>query len=411
MATLSVLVVEDDAAKRDRLVECIRAGARTIEVNIVVAESANGARKELQERPFDLLILDVALPRFDRERPLPDTGLLLLREITESDLYKRPRYILGVTAHEEISVTAQREFHERLWRMLYCDPASEGWLNAIAKFVGHIAGAAADASHRRHLVDVCVVTALHTPEYEAVLDIPWGWKPALPLDERTFFSSGVARSSNQQVTIAAASALRMGMVPATILVSKLVQHLRPRVVLMAGICAGIGGKAAFGDVIVGTDCWAWESGKHVEGKDGRVFEPEPVSFTADDEIVARFQQIQGDRKLLDAIRASWKGNQPATALNVHLGPIATGSPVVAKSDVVEKIRATNRRTVGIDMEAYAVLGAAGAYGDPRPKSGIVKSVCDFADSGKDDNWRTYAAYTSAKTIQVWVERFAKEFVK
>jgi len=48
--------------------------------------------------------------------------------------------------------------------------------------------------------------------------------------------------------------------------------------------------------------------------------------------------------------------------------------------------------------------AAAYYSGPnRPKVLIAKSVCDFANPEKNDNWQSYAAYTSAQ--------FAYNFLK
>ena len=35
----------------------------------------------------------------------------------------------------------------------------------------------------------------------------------------------------------------------------------------------------------------------------------------------------------------------------------------------------------------------------------VKSVCDFADGDKNDNYQKYAAFTSALTIKEFLEKF------
>ena len=46
------------------------------------------------------------------------------------------------------------------------------------------------------------------------------------------------------------------------------------------------------------------------------------------------------------------------------------------------------------MEAFGVLTAASLSGVSIPKTLILKSVCDFANTDKNDQWQKYAAYTS-----------------
>ncbi len=41
------------------------------------------------------------------------------------------------------------------------------------------------------------------------------------------------------------------------------------------------------------------------------------------------------------------------------------------------------------------MAAADYARQPAPYALAIKSVCDFADAHKGDNWQAYAAYTSA----------------
>lgn len=411
MNSLKLLIVDDSESKCAEIRRELGMHAWRHEVDLTVARSVNGARKYLQLVPFDLLILDVALPNFDGESPVQDAGLTLLREITESDLYKKPRYVLGNTAHKDVIRQAESTFSNCLWRLVYSGVEDGAWVTAISKLLAHIEQAARDASSRKSMTDVCIVSALRQPELEAILDLPWGWTAGLPLDESTFYYEGHATSGNGDVSVVSANALRMGMLPAAILVSKLVQSLRPRVVLMTGICAGIEGKVQLGDIIVSTECWSWESGKYSVKGGERQFEPEIQSYCADDSLVASFMQMQADRSWLDCVRTSWAGRPPATQLSLHLGPLATGAPVVSDTEVVKRIVSINRKTLGIDMEAYAVLGAARAWNHPVPKVTVVKGVCDFANEKKNDEWQHYSAFVSAQAIKQWVEKHSMEFVE
>ena len=55
-----------------------------------------------------------------------------------------------------------------------------------------------------------------------------------------------------------------------------------------------------------------------------------------------------------------------------------------------------RHTAGLDMESYAVVYAANHASAPKPTPIIVKSVCDFADSRKTDDYQRFAAYSSCE---------------
>ncbi len=47
------------------------------------------------------------------------------------------------------------------------------------------------------------------------------------------------------------------------------------------------------------------------------------------------------------------------------------------------------------MEAYAVMAASDFARKMAPKSIVIKSVCDYADSEKNNTWQEFASYTSA----------------
>jgi nucleoside phosphorylase len=83
----------------------------------------------------------------------------------------------------------------------------------------------------------------------------------------------------------------------------------------------------------------------------------------------------------------------------------TGTAVVADPDVTGALTEMQRKLVGIEMEAYGVLCASKFSGDAIPTTFILKSVSDFADDKKNDDWQAYASYTSAMLMHHWAVRF------
>jgi nucleoside phosphorylase len=62
-----------------------------------------------------------------------------------------------------------------------------------------------------------------------------------------------------------------------------------------------------------------------------------------------------------------------------------------------------RKTIAVEMESYAFMRAA-RLADTRWYI-VIKSVTDFADATKDDNWREYAKYTSAHFFVRFIRSF------
>ena len=69
------------------------------------------------------------------------------------------------------------------------------------------------------------------------------------------------------------------------------------------------------------------------------------------------------------------------------------------------MRSQLRRTVALDMESYAVVYAAENAAAPRPIPLIIKSVCDYADAQKSDQYQKFAAFTSCEFAKLLYEKF------
>ncbi|MCI6585699.1 MAG: hypothetical protein MSC47_01020 [Oscillibacter sp.] len=57
------------------------------------------------------------------------------------------------------------------------------------------------------------------------------------------------------------------------------------------------------------------------------------------------------------------------------------------------------------MESYAVAYAAEHAVEPRPVPLIIKSVCDYADAQKSDQYQKFAAFTSCEYAKLLYEKF------
>ncbi|HZO71775.1 MAG TPA: hypothetical protein VFB60_06195 [Ktedonobacteraceae bacterium] len=87
----------------------------------------------------------------------------------------------------------------------------------------------------------------------------------------------------------------------------------------------------------------------------------------------------------------------------HIKPMASGSAVRSDNPFTH-IQVPVRNTVAIDMEGAAFYRAVADH--PGLHSLLVKGVCDYADSDKDDSYHHYAATLSA----IYMVTFIKEYV-
>ena len=91
--------------------------------------------------------------------------------------------------------------------------------------------------------------------------------------------------------------------------------------------------------------------------------------------------------------------EPA-AFRTHVGPIASGSKVVEDAGIFERLSASVRKVLGLEMEAAAIGALAHARG--LAYAVVMKGVMDHADPDKSDNFKAFAAQASAECLIAFV---------
>ena len=89
-------------------------------------------------------------------------------------------------------------------------------------------------------------------------------------------------------------------------------------------------------------------------------------------------------------------------LRVHVGPIASGNQVMQDDEVFERLAASVRKVLGVEMEA-AAIGAL-AHAAQVEFSVVMKAVMDHADADKSDNFKPFAARASAECLLAFVKQ-------
>lgn len=237
--------------------------------------------------------------------------------------------------------------------------------------------------------DVALMTAVvvETTAAKRMLD---NWTAhTYPDDPYVTYFTGTFTSGGKERKIVLAQQSQMGMTACALLSMKVIERFRPRYLIMVGIAAGIGGdRQIYGDVIVPDVIWEYSTGKFVGADEAPIrfgdvgFLPRPTSLEMDPDL----------RTLIDKVSQSKEHE-----FMVHLGPMACGSSVVANRSFVERrVHALMPGTVGLDMESYSIFYAARNCTAPRPKALVIKSICDYANNEKSDQYQKFAAYTSSQ---------------
>ena len=251
---------------------------------------------------------------------------------------------------------------------------------------------------KKYNTDVAILTVT-TTEFNAVLHFH-NWKArTFPGDEQIYDVATFERDG-KTYSLVHTKISEMGMTAAAATATKVIYTFRPRYIIMVGIAAGIAKsemeEQMYGDVIVPDIVWNYSAGKFVSPEKAQItygnlgFLPRSTSESIPEEIVPYLQK---------AIHS------PDNPSHAYMGPMACGSTVVASRELLEKqVYSQYNHTAGLDMESYAVVYAANHASDPKPTPIITKSVCDFADSTKTDDYQRFAAYSSCEFAKFLYEK-------
>lgn len=247
---------------------------------------------------------------------------------------------------------------------------------------------------------VALITATATEE-SGVLHMYNDWKSLnFERDSQKYYETAIERKG-KQLKIVAARQSEMGMTAAGVLTTKMIALFKPRFVFVVGIAAGVARKKTleqiYGDIVIPDIVWDYSSGKFVSAKKA------PMSF-GDVGFIPRPHFVNTDESLLALVEQAIES--PDNEFHVHIGPMACGSTVVANSEIVDKqIHSQYGNTAALDMESYAVMYAVEHAILPKPKGLVIKSVCDYADEEKTDQYQKFASYTSSQFAKYLIENY------
>jgi nucleoside phosphorylase len=198
---------------------------------------------------------------------------------------------------------------------------------------------------------------------------------------------GELKQGAKSFTFYAACQFSPGMTSAAILAARMIDLYRPRYIVMVGIAAGFDRKLAPGSVLIADGVANYQQGKVTD----KGFVRDVVTFQLDQQLKGRFMHHK-DQIIQEINNEALPFIRPIEAL---IGPIVAGNQVVASRSIMEGLKDSFRKVIGVEMEGFAIFQAAAESQHPQPIPFLIKSVCDFGDEQKDDQYHKLAAYTSA----------------
>jgi nucleoside phosphorylase/CheY-like chemotaxis protein len=403
---INILVLDDSEEKTSIILKFLIEECNINAENIKSEKNVKDGRKILYEKDFDLLLLDLVLPRDQESEPNADESIKFLEEIYYNSSIHIPVHIIGFSQFDELINAHHNKFDDKLWHLINFNYANSNWKDKLKSKVCYITSLKQrfkDSLESKNNYDIGIICALEIPEFKEILELNCSWKKiSLENDPLVYYEGKINTINGNQFKIIACSINRMGMQATSSVSTKMIEKFNIKQLFMTGICAGIKERDTnYGDIIISENITDYGSGKMVENEKGDlILRPEPHQIPTEQHLISKLNSfLREDDKILE-IQTKYKGNKPLTLLTAKIGPTTSGSYVVSSENLVNTITSQNRKLLAIDMEGYGMYLACHFFNKTTPL--MIKSVCDFGDKHKGDDYQNYASFTSANFLYSFI---------
>ncbi len=409
---LRILLIDDSQDKIKRYLDLLAENTEISLDLIDTSASIQEAQTKMSLKQYDLAILDLYLPLRYGDEPNPENTIRLLSELQNDTDLNMPYNIVGITRWKDADPKYKEFFDSLLLAYIVYEEGNDDWKKKLSNKVDFLLKAQRSVQMQDYYnYDVAIINALQNENLHILKAFGQeGWKEEkIPADmSTTYYTKTIKLKNNKTIRIVTCCALQMASTASAVLTTKLIYNFRPKYLFMTGIAAGVNrNNVNLGDIMVASKVLDGASGKIKTNSEGiDLFMPDYHEFPLDTDMHAIIQKLSVNRELLDNIEKSYENQnaKPCSKLNLFLGPIASVPAVLSSKQEVNKIKEHCRKLLGVEMEEYGVFYAAHNTARPRPKYVVVvKSVSDYADPEKSDNYQDYCMFTSAMFVKYLIE--------
>lgn len=397
---INIIIVEDNKDKLINIQELIKTEIDIPEQNVSTAKNVKEAKIIMRNTTFDLMILDLVLPLDEDDKESPENGISFLKTIQTNPTINPPIHIVGLTSFTDLREQYADEFTKYLWHLIEYKGYESDWKEKLKEIFFHLIKVRKEFLNPinfKYDFDIAIICALNNPELDQILKISANWKKLSIKNDATQYFVGNFEREEKKLKIVCASPPQMGMVASATLAMKMINTFKPKYITMTGIAAGYSGNdLGFGDILIADQSYDGTSGKitTLENME-KSFSPNPTPIPLDSDLKEKLRGYE-NHEILSKIKRGYNGKAPNTELKVKVGPLVSVPFVIQNEFEFKSFKENQRKLVGLEMEAFGIFYSANNAPNPKPKPIVIKSVCDFGDSKKDDNYQIYAAYTSAQ---------------
>ncbi|ETZ22844.1 hypothetical protein [Pedobacter sp. V48] len=344
-----------------------------------------------------------------------DDGAEMIKAIEHHPVYKN--MVFDFVSREG---SPGKKFEGRELHHANSMPDKDFELNSIpSNNLGLVRGNLQTTSQMAQVTDFAILTALYEHEFAVFEDECKIVKTNQGVNAHTaHFKNNVALPNGEDYrsTFFVIHQERMGLVDAAIHATEVLTRIKPRFLIMPGVCGGKIGKVKQYDVIVPTEVHDYATGKFKNGK----LESLEYTSSTDKKLIAHLQRnkteiIANMQKLINKSRKDL-----LKEFDIHFDQFACGPWVVKTTGMLDKMSSSNtslaeedynqipvenidKNIIGLEMESYSILRANEILKKQSEYSLVVKSVMDFTNENKSDGKfgeiKSSAAYVSALCVR------------
>lgn len=208
-------------------------------------------------------------------------------------------------------------------------------------------------------------------------------------------------------------AQKMGMVDTTYNAALLLERYNPKFLIMGGVCGGKAGQKKdyemvntglkYRDVIIANNIMDIQMGKLEKGQ----FIPYLYNESLNHELLTFIEQNRNEirkRMLLLVDKRDSTFLDHVSKVTIRIGDYGCGSQVINTTDhFKEQISSRNNKAMAVEMESYGIYRSCSLHNTLKKKIHtlplVVKSVMDYTDDAKSDEYKADAAKMSYLCIR------------
>lgn len=386
---MNILLLEDKVEKRE-------------EIKKIVLEIVSGAKikdvmnwhdysRQIVETKFDLILLDLLVPRSARDPRVEDHHLQLVETTREFDSKSFRTPAIVITEYLEESEEYFIDLNKVDINVISFDSKGE-WKEALKLKI-----LAAQPKPKFEFVIFCALV-IEVNAYENVVDSFGNLRTISGLLCREVMIAG------QKGVIVQAP--RMGLVTAAVTASFAIERFEPRLVCMSGICGGVPQESAIYDLLITDVCHQHDVGKW--SNEG--FKSEHYDVQIDNDIRNKLEELRASVSVQNLIAANLGVKKSEYPLeleevkpNLRIVSSSSGSAVIAEEGKTASLSVGQRKLAGFDMEIFAVYEAA-RLAAGKPTFFAAKTVVDDGGKNKGDRFHRVGSLVSAKFVTEAIRR-------